>query len=74
MALALLPLSLEIARWWQSSCGIDDCAVVQVKTPNTGFINSEGEMNRKIMYGISLWAIGETNITALKMSNLGRIR
>jgi hypothetical protein len=35
--------------------------------------NSEGE-EKKIMYGISIWAIGETNITALKMSNLGRIR
>jgi hypothetical protein len=27
-----------------------------------------------IFMPVGLWAIGETNITALKMSNLGRIR
>ena len=40
---------------------------------NTKFINTEGK-NFQIWMPVSLWAIGETNITALKMSNLGRIR
>jgi hypothetical protein len=68
--IALLPLSGN-SRWWHKLWN-GPSAVVMVK-PNTGFINSEGE-EKKIMYGISLWAIGESNITALQMSNLGRIR
>ena len=68
--IALLPLSGN-SRWW-ANLWASQCAVVMVP-PNTGFINSEG-VEKKIMYGISLWAIGESNITALQMSNLGRIR
>lgn len=68
--IALLPLSGN-SKWW-ANLWASDCAVVMVP-PNTGFINTQGE-EQKIMYGISLWAIGETNITALKMSGLGRIR
>lgn len=68
--IALLPLSGN-SRWW-ANLWASQCAVVMVP-PNTGFINSEG-VEKKIMYGISLWAIGESNITALKLSNLGRIR
>jgi len=41
--------------------------------PNTGFINTEGE-ERKIMYGISLWALGEHNKKALVASGLGHVR
>jgi hypothetical protein len=68
--LALLPLSGN-SRWW-SQLWNSHCAVVQVP-PNTGFINSKGDQ-QKIMYGISLWAIGETNITALKDSGIGKLR
>ena len=68
--IGLLPLSGN-SRWWAKLWN-GESAVVMVP-PNTGFINSEGG-EQKIMYGISLWAIGESNITALKMSNLGRIR
>jgi len=68
--IALLPLSGN-SRWW-SKLWNSECGVVQVP-PNTGFINSEGE-EQKIMYGISLWAIGEMNITALKNSGIGKLR
>ena len=68
--IALLPLSGN-SKWW-AKLWASDCAVVMVP-PNTGFINTEGEV-KKIMYGISLWAINESNITALEMSGLGKIR
>jgi len=65
---ALLPLSGNSRWWrmlWQSEAG-----VVMVE-PNTGFINTEGE-EKKIMYGISLWAVGAENIEALKA--FGKVR
>ena len=52
--IALLPLSGN-SRWWRNLWNTD-AEVVMVK-PNTGFINTDGE-ERKIMYGISLWALG----------------
>lgn len=67
---ALLPMGGN-GRWlgklWAGE------AKVIVMPPNVPFINTDGE-ERKIMYRIALWAIGETNITALQMSGLGVIR
>ena len=68
--IALLPLSGN-SKWW-SKLWNEEVGVVMVP-PNTGFINTEGEV-KKIMYGISLWAINETNITALKDSKIGKLR
>lgn len=65
---ALLPLSGN-SRWWRMLWQ-SEAAVVMVE-PNTGFINTEGE-EKKIMYGISLWAIGADNIEALKA--FGKVR
>lgn len=65
---ALLPLSGN-SRWWRMLWE-SEAAVVMVE-PNTGFINTDGE-ERKIMYGISLWAIGADNIEALKA--FGKVR
>ena len=66
--IALLPLSGN-SRWWRDLWH-SDAAVVMVK-PNTGFINTEGE-EKKIMYGISLWAIGDDNVEAIKA--FGKVR
>jgi hypothetical protein len=59
--IALLPLSGN-SGWWRDLWN-SEAAVVMVK-PNTGFINTDGQ-ERKIMYGISLWAVGQENINAL---------
>ena len=59
--IALLPLSGN-SRWWRDLWQ-SDAAVVMIK-PNTGFNNTEGE-EKKIMYGISLWALGLDNIAAI---------
>ena len=40
---------------------------------NTSFINIDGK-KQQIWMPVSLWAIGESNITILKMSGLGVIR
>jgi hypothetical protein len=68
--ICLLPMGGNgnwLGKMWDSE------AACLVMPPNVPFINTQGEI-KKISYRISLWAIGETNITALKMSNLGRIR
>jgi hypothetical protein len=59
---ALLPLSGN-SRWWRMLWE-SEAAVVMVE-PNTGFTNPEGK-EQKIMYGISLWAIGMDNIDAIR--------
>jgi len=66
--IALLPLSGN-SRWWRMLWQ-SEASVVMVE-PNTGFINTEGE-EKKIMYGISLWAIGGDNPEALKA--FGQVR
>jgi hypothetical protein len=68
--IALLPLSGN-SRWWRDLWH-SQAGVLMVE-PNTGFINTDGE-ERKIMYGISLWAIGDHNVAALKRSGLGVVR
>ena len=65
---ALLPLSGNSKWWrmlWQS-----DAAVVMIE-PNTGFAKPDGG-EQKIMYGISLWAVGADNIKALEA--FGKVR
>ena len=66
--IALLPLSGN-SRWWRSLWE-SDAAVSMIK-PNTGFTNPEGK-EQKIMYGISLWALGDHNKKAL--FNISKIR
>ena len=65
---ALLPLSGN-SRWyrklWQS-----EASVVTLE-PNTSFNKPEGG-EQKIMFGISIWAIGAENVEALKA--FGKVR
>ena len=56
-------------RWLQKAW--DSNAAVVCMQPNIGFINTEGE-EKKIMYRIALWAMGEDNIKAL--ANMGKVR
>lgn len=65
---ALLPLSGN-SRWWRMLWE-SEAAVVMVE-PNTGFAKPDGG-EQKIMYGISLWAIGADNIEALRA--FGKVR
>ena len=68
--IALLPMGGNgkwLQKLWDSEAG---CLLMP---PNVPFINTEGE-EKKISYRISLWGFGESNITTLKMSGLGRIR
>lgn len=67
--IALLPLSGN-SQWWRTLWQ-SDAAMVMIK-PNTGFMNTEGE-EKKIMYGISLWAVGDNDcIKALEA--FGKVR
>lgn len=65
---ALLPLSGN-SRWWRNLWQ-SQAKVVMIE-PNTGFINPQGK-EQKIMYGISLWALGDENIEAI--SAFGKVR
>ena len=58
-------------KWLQKMW--DSNAAVICMQPNMGFINTLGE-EKKIMYRIALWAIGDHNIQILKQSNLGTVR
>ena len=66
--IALLPLSGN-SGWWRDLWH-SEASVVMVK-PNTGFMNPEGK-EQKIMYGISIWAIGEENVHAIE--GFGKVR
>lgn len=68
--IALLPLSGN-ARWWHKMWASE--AKIIMLQPNTPFTNPEGKL-QKIMYGVSLWAIGDVSYQALLRSNLGRVR
>ena len=59
--IALLPLSGN-SRWWRALWE-SEASVAMIK-PNTGFTNPAGK-EQKIMYGISLWALGEVNKEAI---------
>ena len=66
--IALLPLSGN-SRWWRALWE-SDAAVAMIK-PNTGFTNPAGK-EQKIMYGISLWALGQENKEAV--SRISKVR
>jgi hypothetical protein len=66
--IALLPLSGN-SRWWRALWE-SDASVAMIK-PNTGFTNPAGK-EQKIMYGISLWALGEENKEAI--SRISKVR
>ena len=68
--IALLPLSGN-SKWWQQMW-LSSAACLMMP-PNVGFTNPEGKV-QKIMYGISLWALGDSNVEALKNSGLGHVR
>jgi hypothetical protein len=57
---------------WLNKLWASEAAALLLQ-PNCPFINEDG-IEKKMMYRVGLWAIGETNITALKMSGLGVIR
>lgn len=65
---ALMPLSGN-SRWWRNLWQ-SEARVVMIE-PNTGFHKPDGK-EQKIMYGISLWAIGDENIEAIKA--FGKVR
>lgn len=52
---------------WNSEAS---CLMLQ---PNLPFQGSDGKI-AKMRWRVALWAIGETNVTALEMSGLGKIR
>ena len=59
------------AKWFKKLWSSE---AVCVANPGTmTFVTPEGK-NYGIAFPTAIWAIGETNITALKMSGLGRIR
>lgn len=66
--IALLPLSGN-SKWWRDLWH-SDAAVSMIK-PNTYFTNPEGK-EQTIWWGISLWAIGSENISALQ--NISKVR
>ena len=68
--LALLPLSGN-SHWWQRLWH-SEAKVIMMK-PNVGFEKPDQTI-QKIMYGTSLWAIGETAIESLNNSNIGAVR
>lgn len=68
--LALLPLSGN-SQWWQRLWH-SQAKVIMMK-PNVGFQKPDGAI-QKIMYGTSLWAIGETAVQALINSEIGAVR
>ena len=67
--IALLPLSGN-SQWWQRMWR-SEASVIMMR-PNIGFFDTEGE-EKKIMYGVSLWGIGEGK-KILENSNLGHWR
>ena len=68
--IALLPLSGN-AKWWYQLWNSEAMGITL--KPRSDFITKEGKTHR-IVFGTSLWAIGESNITALKASGLGKLR
>lgn len=66
---ALLPIST--GKWFYKLW--DSEAQMAIMDNHFCFILPNGE-RKGIFAAITLWAIGETNITALEMSDLGRVR
>ena len=57
---------------WFGDLWDSEAAVVRLPT-NTAFVTKEGK-KQQIWMPVCLWAIGETNITLLKDSGLGKLR
>ncbi len=69
--IALIPTT--IGKWWLEL--YEDTRTSWLALPPMRFIDPQGNTATNTMPSRAwLVAIGETNITALKMSNLGRIR
>ena len=68
--IALLPITR--GRWWDRLW--NESGAILPTAYNLKFERPNGEAAKQITFRTALYAIGETNITALKMSNLGRIR
>ena len=68
--LALLPLSGN-SQWWQRLWH-SKAKVIMMK-PNVGFEKPDQSI-QKIMYGTSLWAIGDKAVNALINSDIGAVR
>lgn len=66
-ALVAFSKSNWFGKLWDS-----EAACVRLPT-NTAFIDVNGK-KQQIWMPVSLWAIGETNITQLQMTDFGRIR
>ena len=67
--LMIAPLSKS--KWFDALWNSE--AVMMSMNPRHKFIKPDGS-KYSISFPTAIWAIGETNITALKASNLGRIR
>jgi len=68
--IALLPITR--GRWWDRLW--NESGAILPTAYNLKFERPNGEAAKPITFRTALYAIGETNITALKMSGLGRIR
>jgi hypothetical protein len=68
--IALLPLSGN-AKWWYELWNSKAMGITL--KPRSDFITKEGKTHR-IVFGTSLWALGEHNILALENSGIGKIR
>ncbi len=68
--IALLPLSGN-AKWWYELWNSKAFGITL--KPRSDFINENGKPHR-IVFGTSLWALGDSCIEALKKSGLGNVR
>jgi hypothetical protein len=68
--IALLPITR--GKWWDRMWNESE-AILPTKY-NLSFIRPDGMKAKPIVFRTALYAIGESNVTALKMSGLGRIR
>jgi hypothetical protein len=68
--IALLPITR--GKWWDSMW--NECEAILPTKYNLSFIRPDGMKAKPIVFRTALYAIGETNITALKASGLGKLR
>lgn len=68
--MALLPITR--GKWWDKLW--EEAEAICPTSYNLKFERRDGLANKPIMFRTALYAFGVTNVTALKMSNLGRIR
>jgi hypothetical protein len=68
--IALLPITR--GKWWDRLWA--ESGAILPTAYNLKFERPNGLANKPIVFRTALYAFGESNITALKMSGLGRIR